>query len=250
MSRFSCRFLSLAATLTVAALTLTAPAAHAQSVVAPNAQQNVEGNNGLRFVASGNRYQFVYAASQFSALTGPTLLTQIAFRPSIGATSAQTQTIADIEFSLSTTSAAPDALSTTFASNVGGNNLSVFRGAFNISTAFTGPGAGPKDFDIVLNFTTPFLYNPGEGNLLLDIRKFSTELTFFFDTESTFGDAVSSVQNSTDVNATTGTASDAGYVARFTFSPAVTAAPEPGTVALVAMGLMGTAGMVIRRKKA
>lgn len=30
---------------------------------------------------------------------------------------------------------------------------------------------------------------------------------------------------------------------------AITAAPEPGTVALVAMGLMGTAGMVIRRRK-
>jgi len=34
------------------------------------------------------------------------------------------------------------------------------------------------------------------------------------------------------------------------FSFSVAAAPEPGTVALVAMGLMGTAGMVIRRKKA
>jgi len=31
---------------------------------------------------------------------------------------------------------------------------------------------------------------------------------------------------------------------------AVNVAPEPGTVALVAMGLMGTAGMVIRRRKA
>jgi len=240
------------ALLGLGVLTLTSTgAARAQTIVAPNAQQNVEGNNGLRFLDDA-RYQTVYAASQFSALTGPTLLTQIAFRPSIGAgTSPQTQTIADIQFDLSTTSAAPDALSSTFASNVGADNLSVFRGAFDISTANTGPAAGPRDFDIVLTFTTPFLYDPGAGNLLLDIRKFSTEQTFFFDAEDTPGDAVSNARNTTDVNAATANLNNTtGYVARFTFAPAPGGVvPEPGTLALAATGLLPLARAVVRKRR-
>lgn len=42
---------------------------------------------------------------------------------------------------------------------------------------------------------------------------------------------------------------DIGRIRNFNTNVSVTAAPEPGTVALVAMGLMGTAGMVVRRRK-
>lgn len=135
---------------------------------------------------------------------------------------------------------------------MGANNLSVFRGAFNISTAFTGPAGGPKDFDIILTFAIPFLYNPSAGNLLLDIRKFSTEPTFFFDAQSTTGDSVSNVRNTSNVNAATANESTTvGYVARFTFAPATSQViPEPGTLALlVGGGLLPLAGAVVRKRR-
>ena len=64
------------------------------------------------------------------------------------------------------------------------------RGPLALSSAFTGPTGGPKDFDIVINFTTPFLYNPFLGNLLLDVRNFGGGLTTQFDAQFTAGDAV------------------------------------------------------------
>jgi hypothetical protein len=52
---------------------------------------------------------------------------------------------------LSTTSANPNALSTTFANNIGADDTVVFgAGALALSSAFTGPAGGPKNFDIVI----------------------------------------------------------------------------------------------------
>ena len=41
-------------------------------------------------------------------------------------------------------------------------------GPITIPSTFTGPANGLKDFDVIIPLTTPFLYNPGLGNLLLD----------------------------------------------------------------------------------
>jgi len=207
-------------------------------IVVPNSLSNTEGNsnNGYPFDLaetglSSQRYQQVYAASQFSGLpSGGGFITQLIFRPDAGAGHAFTSTLPDIQIDLSTTSAGDDGLSTTYANNVGADDTVVFaRGHLTLSSAFTGPPNGPKDFDIIITLTTPFHYDPAHGNLLMDVRNFGGGTTTFFDSVVTFGDGVSRVFN-TNVNGTTGTTDTSGLVTGFTI------VPEPNSAAMLLTG--------------
>jgi hypothetical protein len=219
--------------------------ARAAFIVSPGAQAAVEGNDANRlpfditpFGAGSMRYQQVFKSTDFVSLTGPARITQITFRPDFQLGSAFSATLPNVRIDLSTTSAAPDALSTAFANNVGGDDTTVFSGALPLSSAKTGPAAGPKDFDIVINLTTPFVYDRSAGNLLLDVRNFSGGTTTTFDAQTTVGDTVSRVWVS-DVNAATGQTPDTeGLVTRFTTSPV----PEPSTGALLAFGFPALLG--------
>ena len=46
---------------------------------------------------------------------------------------------------------------------------------------------------MVVNFTTPFVYNPSSGNLLVDIQDFSGEATSYTDEEGSTSDLASRV---------------------------------------------------------
>jgi len=78
---------------------------------------------------------------------------------------------------------------------------------------------GPKDFDIVINLQTPFLYDPSASNLLLDVRIFAGENTTQFDAEDSI-DAVSRVISitSTGVDDATGAIDSIGLVTQFTMT--------------------------------
>src|SRR6185369_12646824 len=69
----------------------------------------------------------------------------------------------------------------TFAQNVGTNDTVVFSGAIQLSSQFTGPAGGPKAFDMVVPLTTPFLFDPAQGNLLVDVRNYSGGPVAFVD---------------------------------------------------------------------
>ena len=138
-------------------------------VVVPNEWSTVQADTGNLFPLFSSqpiRYQQVFDASQFSRLTaGGELITSIAFRghgPGIPFTA----TVPQLQVSLSTTSKSPDGLSSTFADNVGADATQVFSGSLQTAVTFTG---GPTDFEVVINFTTPFFYDPAKGNLLLDV---------------------------------------------------------------------------------
>ena len=179
----------------------------AGSTVVPRAQEAVEGNlgNSLPFYSASGfstiRYQQVYAASEFEGL-GPVLIKRIAFRPNAvdgsgsGVGQAFPPTQVDLQINLSTTSAAPDGLSLTFADNAGPDETVVVSGPIPLSSAFDGPLGGPKSFDVVIDLTTAFLYDPAKGNLLLDVRNLSTTTTSFIDMAYTAGDSVSRVSTS------------------------------------------------------
>ena len=223
----------------------------AQTVVTPNAAATREGNsnNGFPFSAGSNRYQQIYAASEFSQVTAPVKVTQIAFRPDAGS-SAFTTNFANVQFDLSTSQSLPTALNGSFAANVGPDDTIVRSGALTLSSSATGPASGPKGFDIIVTLTTPFLYNPANGNLLLDIRKFSAENTGQqFDTED--GSGVSSRNTSTNVNGDFGTVPgfSQALVTQFTFEPVNAAVPEPGSVALLVSGTLAGIGFASRRRK-
>ncbi len=227
------------------------PAA-AQTLVSPNFAAAVEGNSNNAFPFHYNqsaRYQQVYAASEFSALTGPALITQIAFRPDAGAGAAFSTAFASVQFNLSTTSATVNNLSATFSNNVGADDAVVRSGPVTLSSAFTGPTSGPKDFDVIITLTTPFLYNPASGNLLLDIRKFSSEdigaQLDSVDANNATSRVVGFNVNSATANLASYNGGETGLVTQFTYDTT----PEPGSLALFIGASMTGAGLLARRRR-
>jgi hypothetical protein len=160
--------------------------APAESLVVPNAVASIEGNrNNAAPFHFASRYQQVFNAGEFSSLVGPVLITQILFRPDAIFGNAFSSTLPSIQISLSTTSAAADALSPVFASNIGADNAVVLTGPLLLSSAFTGPANGPKDFDILIALQNPFVYDWAKGNLLLDVKNFTTTRLYPCSTHTT-----------------------------------------------------------------
>ncbi|MEM1253001.1 MAG: PTPA-CTERM sorting domain-containing protein [Cyanobacteria bacterium P01_H01_bin.21] len=226
--------------------------AYALSITTPDSLIDVEGDSDNRFplFVPSQRYQQVYNASEFSALSGSTEITQILFRPDSTFAAPFDFTIPDIQINLSTTSNSADGLSTTFADNIGTDDTVVVnRGSLALSSANTGPAGGPKDFDIVISLANPFFYNPSLGNLLLDVRTFSSSnINFFADASFIEGDSVSRVFSSDDddVNSTTGDEDTLGLVTQFTFAD--DAAPIPTPALLPGFIGMGIAAFNKKRK--
>jgi hypothetical protein len=205
-----------------------------ETVVVPSARKTTEGNAENFFPLDlgdlglhSQRYQQVYKASEFTSFGGPIRVTEIAFRPDPFWGDAFQTTLPGVEIHLSTTSKVPDGLSTTFASNLGADDTLVFNGSLQLSSSFTGPVDGPKAFDVRIVLTTPFVYDPTAGNLLLDIRNLQGGTTTILDAEMQFGDTTSRVYSyavpDSVLNPTgfLGGTSSVGLVTEFTVIPVV-----------------------------
>lgn len=131
------------------------PALRAQMVVVPNELASTNGNNVADLSGDATaRYMLMYDASQFMALSGPSLLTQFAFRPKV-ATSPGGPRRATLRLYASTTKRTVAGMSTTFSQNIGTNNTLVFEGTITLVTEnLAGPG-NTRQFDVVQPFTTP-----------------------------------------------------------------------------------------------
>jgi hypothetical protein len=246
--------------------------AQAATVIAPNNLPGPSGNvpasqtygdtsNLFPFFAGAGTaldYEQVYAASQFSNFApGGENITSIAFR--VGADAAAgldhgafATTIPQIQFTLSTTSASPDNLSSTLAANLGADATTVYGIAgigSPLAVSSTGSTTGnPAPFDITVPLTTPFHYDPSQGNLLLRVQNYSGAISpSGIELDGTLGpsDAVSRVYNFGSATATTVNNSDTeGLVTEFIAAPV----PEPGTTLLLGLtAFMALAGW-LRRK--
>jgi len=229
------------------ALLMAGESSRGASVVAPLGKLNLEGNGHNYYpydigatggAGDSQRYQQAYEASDFASVSGPVLITQIAFRPDAFIGRAFSMTLPDIQINLSTITLGADGLSLVFANNLGLDDTIVFaRGPLSLSSTFTGPAGGPMDFDVVITLTTPFYYDPAAGNLLMDVRNFGGGTTTVLDAESITGDSIGRVHTTFDspggVNSpNAGHGDSQGLVTQFTYSPV----PEPGSACLVVIG--------------
>lgn len=211
--------------------------------VVPAANEKQLGNGGADAPFTLNpggsaRFQEVFSSSEFSSFGAPDLLLiGIEFRTDEQAGHGDVhKVIPDFQIDFSTTARAPDGLSSVFAENVGANNRAVVpRGPLSVNT---GGFHGPDSFDFYVPLDSPFYYSPAQGNLLMDIRNYSGVQTTFFDMQGTTGDSISrvhseSLNSSAGVNAASGQTDTYGLVVKFIMQPV----PEPGTAALLALGL-------------
>jgi hypothetical protein len=174
-------------------------------------------------------YQQVYLASAFP---GTVAINSVAFEtvPSFGTPTGIPVTLS-FTMGLSNTTASPSSLSTSYAANKGANFTTVFSGSFTYTPLANGT------FDFVVP-TIPFTYNPGNGNLLVDV---------VINTPSPVQQAfVSGIGQSTtgrvfnlNGNGTPTANPGGGLLTRFGTTPA--AVPEPSSLALA--GVVGACAL-------
>ncbi len=113
----------------------------------------------------GLRAQTVFPAEDFA----PGTILGVTNRLFDGSPGFPTVTIPDVTIKLSTTQRPVGALSATFADNVGPDETIVFQGDFVIE-GVPGCNTDPCPFPEPGLFTTPFNYDPAQGNLLFEIE--------------------------------------------------------------------------------
>ena len=250
--------------LTVAGLLATlVPVAGAAVVVSPSADATLPGDAQTpspfnRFGSGGSRNQVEYPAADFAALVGPQSITDVKFRPLPGSSgsifSAGTFSISNVLITLSTTAkteSGVNALSATYADNVGADVKTVYSGPLTLTTSFTdAPGGLTKVFDFDVPLQSAFTYNPSAGNLLLDVTiPTGASVTGSglgpagFDDANDLRDGLASVVNLNTSSSATGTLSTDAPIAQFTY----TAVPEPTTLAAMALAAPALIGRRRRR---
>ncbi|MBE7503634.1 MAG: hypothetical protein HS113_25760 [Verrucomicrobiales bacterium] len=167
------RRVALGLVLALALATSGCAVLRGQEIVVPNALAEQDGNTASTTPGddnqSGIRIQYLLDASQFQALSGPAYLTGFASRPdrTPGASGPKTITV---QVYASTTTRTLAQMSTRFSENIGADRTLVFDGTLTLSSEnLPGPG-NTRQFDYAYPFTTPFLYDPAAGNLVLELQ--------------------------------------------------------------------------------
>lgn len=200
-------------------------------------------------LGSSFRYQQVIEDSQFFSIrSAGGFITDFQLRMDSPLGHPFTATFQSIQINFSTIPRAPDSLSPVFAENVGVDDAVAFGpGPLHWAASYSS-GSAPQAWEPAMHthLTTPFFYNPNAGNLLMDVRVFTSAMTSPMDGEARVGDPISSVLASS-VGAASGTPSTFGFITLFEATPV----PEPGAVTLAVMAgvLTAVTGLLRRRKE-
>jgi hypothetical protein len=209
--------------------------ARAAFVVAPNAYTNAEAPVETIYPFRGandpSALQWILPAANFAAVAPGSLFTGIGFR--LNASSAGVTTavnFAEWNLQLSTAINPALSLSTTLATNIGADVVTVRSGPLSIPANAFPTGPSPPGF-YAIPFTTPFAYNGGE--LVVTLRHTGHPGSH----ELVSNDAVAAGALGNTVGgsftSTTGTVNFFNFpVARFTVTP------EPQCLVLLAIGLL------------
>jgi hypothetical protein len=201
--------------------------------VVPNALANTEGNSSSAalFGPATLRVLQVYSASEFGLPPGASgLVSSVAFR--LDGASGQTFSgfWPGAGIVLSTTPRAPDSLSSVYSENIGSDAVSVFNNTFLIRA--TNASVSPRSFEVVVPFSTPFWYDPSQGNLSMALVTGGGGTSLLLDAQDTFGDGVGRAFEN-------GTVDTVGFVTRFD----MTVVPEPGVTSFVVIAVLFFAGL-------
>jgi hypothetical protein len=195
-------------------------------------------NNCYPFGCSySGEYQQVYNQGQFA---GPVSITGVKFFNTLVDEGATAMNSGNWTISLSSTAADWNTLSSVYANNIGAGNTQVFSGNLAQPWAF-----GDTLF---IQFTTPFTYNPGSGNLLMDVQAsgVSSSGSIFFDAQN--GNTDMGRAFNFGGNPAFGTGTNAGFGLTTDFVT-TSATPEPTLLFPLAAGL-GLAGFLkVRRNR-
>ena len=139
-----------------------------ESFYLPSNAPTVEGNsaNQSPFKGSAGRFQAVYGTSLVPIPVGARI-TGMSLRLDGAAPAFTNLTIDNVEIRLSTSALPPGSLSTTFASNRGGDEVIVRTGPLTITPTDYPTGNTPNAFGPTIHFSRPFVYQGGP--LLLEV---------------------------------------------------------------------------------
>jgi hypothetical protein len=206
--------------------------------VAPNANASANGNSVQFFILDTNSpitFQWDVAASQLTSLVGLNI-TALGFRlPGGSSTIGSAINFASFNLQLSGSLNPLGSLSSTPASNVAANAVTVYNAPLTIPANSLIGGAGPNPFYLI-DFTTPFLYTGGD--LLMTLQR-TGEAPFSVDanTVDSRGDTV---------GCTSGTCQAQFFNYPITEFRATSAVPETSSVLLMATVALGC--LALRRK--